>query len=760
MQTLISTETLFELANSSQLLLGVLSKDGHFIEVSDAWVSQMGYQRNTILGKHFSEFLHPEDIAPTLTAAEDLIEGKPLSAFENRYRDFDGNYRWFQWAAKYDQVQEKFFVMVRDISLNKFTEKKLRSAEKRHQIIVDNMFHMIGLLSPDGILLEANKAALTFGGIPPTEVIGKYFWDCYWWQISKDAQDKLKQGIHQAANGSDVRFEVEVQAKGKPHLIDFSLKPLFDDEGKVEFIIPEGRSLVAQRQGELHLKEREAFLKSIYYGAEIAIFVIDVLGIDQYRVREVNPAYERMAHLNAVLLEGKLLDELAKIFSPEAIVKIKENYRKAIEKRERIAYEESMIMNGRQTYWMTQLAPLFDENGQAYRIIGTSLEVTEQKKIEEEKRQLERLQSQKMEALGTLSSGIAHDFNNILSIITLASERMKMKKTIEAMLHSVEIIRTATERGKEVVQQLSLFSRSESLELIPIAITEVFKQVNVMLRASMPRNIDLEFQQASSDLYISGNHTNLCQILLNLAVNARDAMPNGGMMRIQSFVRDEAIVQKHFPEAKSQNGFIEIRITDTGTGISEDVRARMFEPFFTTKQKGKGTGLGLSIVHGVVKAHKGFIDVQSQVGKGTVFSLYFPLLAKANFTKELETEIKKGVLLLVEDEIEINNMLSDFLEHEGYAVFKAFDGLEASNLFKLHKDKIDLVITDSDLPKLSGRDLIQQFRRINPKLPIIIASGSLGIREFTKEMEGATAFIEKPYVISEILSNLDKMIES
>jgi CheY-like chemotaxis protein len=267
----------------------------------------------------------------------------------------------------------------------------------------------------------------------------------------------------------------------------------------------------------------------------------------------------------------------------------------------------------------------------------------------------------------------------------------------------------------------------------------------------------LEFQQDAKDIQVKGNHTNLCQVLLNLAINARDAMPNGGRLRIQSAIKDDAFVKRKFDSATSTNGFVVMSISDTGGGIPEEVRLRMFEPFYTTKGKGKGTGLGLSIVHGVVKAHNGMIDVQTEIGKGTTFSIYLPLLEKVEEDVQNQPIQTKGYLLLVEDEMDITNFLAEYLENEGYTVFKAFDGAEAAEIYKQHKNQIDLVITDSDLPKMTGRELIGLIRQINPNLPIIIASGSLGIREFSAKMQGKIAFIQKPYAFSQILSQLQNL---
>lgn len=757
MEKNFSEHMLLELADLSESLLCTISPDGKIINVNDAWTVVLGFNHSELMGHSYLDFIHPEDAEITRQATMGVLSGLPSFKFENRYRDKQGAYRLFQWASKFDAEKNLIVSIARDVSLRKETEKKLKTTEKRYQTIVDNMFHMIGLLSPDGILLEANQAALTFGGIAPSEAIGKYFWDCYWWQISKEAQEGLKQAIASAASGKDIRYEVEVLARGVPHLIDFSLKPLFDEEGNVEFIIPEGRSLVNEREQARLVIERETFLRSIFYGAKTAIFVVDVLGEGEFRVREVNPAYVQMAKIEATALEGKNLDDLKTILSLDTITRIKENYQNVIKKQTPISYEEQITIDGKETTWVTQLVPLFDEKGIPYRVIGTSLEITEQKQLEEEKRQLDAIKSQKMESLGTLSSGIAHDFNNILSIITLATERMKMKKTPEAIAQAIETIRTATERGKEVVQQLSLFSRSEPIDLVPILVSDVFKQVNVMLRASLPKNINLEFQQQSKSLLIKGNHTNLCQALLNLAVNARDAMPDGGRLRIQSGIRELDFVKEKFNDANAQNGYAVMSVSDTGNGIPDDVCVRMFEPFFTTKPKDKGTGLGLSIVHGVLKTHGGFIEVQTKAGKGTTFNLYIPLATKTEDELQKQMNEPKAYLMLVEDEIEIINLLSEFLENEGYAVFKALDGLEAAEMYKQNKDRIDVLITDSDLPKVNGKELISQIRHINPDLPIIVVSGSLGIREVAAKTQGKIVFVEKPYSLGEILSHLEAL---
>ncbi len=371
---------------------------------------------------------------------------------------------------------------------------------------------------------------------------------------------------------------------------------------------------------------------------------------------------------------------------------------------------------------------------------GMIIDVTEEKKRQEA---LQR--SQKLEALGTLASGIAHDFNNILQIIIGAGQllEMKLKNLGPEYAKWLKTINSTALRGAELAKRLLLFSRKKPTgELKPIDIHQLIDESVRVFKETFPRNIEIIADFEAQNYTILGEDAQVQQIIFNLAVNAKDAMPNGGKLifKTQNIFYDEV-------------EYLVLNVIDTGIGMTEEVKRRLFEPFFTTKPAGKGTGLGLSTVYGIVNSYGGFIKVYSEVGKGTKFSVYLPAHKQTAEEKDKsKVRIKKtGTLLLIDDEEEIRVTTKELLEAEGFKVYIAGDGMEGVNIYKDHKDEIDLVILDLNMPKMSGKETLAQLLLINPNVKVIIATGFIAESE-KEEVEGVTGFVEKPF-------NIDKLIQ-
>jgi signal transduction histidine kinase/CheY-like chemotaxis protein len=389
-------------------------------------------------------------------------------------------------------------------------------------------------------------------------------------------------------------------------------------------------------------------------------------------------------------------------------------------------------------------------------------DMEEQKKLEKQLRQ-----AQKMESIGTLAGGIAHDFNNILNIIKGYTSILPRNNKQSA--DAVKVIDDTIDRGASLVKQLLTLARKSETRLTATDTNKVLGELSPLLQQTLPKTVDVSLQLDSSLPPIMADPSQITQALLNLCVNARDAMPGGGKLVLRTAAISRSQVQERFPEAENFE-YVRIDVTDTGTGIEASVRNRIFEPFYTTKAHGEGTGLGLAIVYGIVKSHHGFIDVATESGAGTTFSLYFPVSqyevkpASTSSTVRHLAAVKsansRGAILIAEDELNMLSLLRRALSRIGYQVITAADGQEVIELYHRHKQQIQVVLLDMGLPKVEGWDVIVQLRRDNPHLSIVVTSGYIDPTLKVK-MDGAgiDAMIYKPYAIGQIVETLQNVIE-
>jgi signal transduction histidine kinase/CheY-like chemotaxis protein len=387
----------------------------------------------------------------------------------------------------------------------------------------------------------------------------------------------------------------------------------------------------------------------------------------------------------------------------------------------------------------------------------------------EQRKKLENqlVQAQKMESVGTLAGGIAHDFNNLLNIIQGYAFILRGHcEQNEEMEQSLVAINDTVQRGSALVHQLlTLGRRSRGIGLKPVDINILVERLIVLIRQTFPKTIELDHILETDIPPIAGDKNQIEQALLNLCVNARDAMANRGTLMFKTHSVTGAMLQ-HLGE-DLEGPYVCIEVTDTGVGMDEKVRSRIFEPFFTTKKKGQGTGLGLSVVYGIVKNHDGFIDVDSKPMAGTSFRLYFPAQAADAAVHEPITKVdaqpavasnSSATVLIVEDEEMMLHALGKILGEQGYKVLKASDGEMALETYQRHKDTIDVVLLDLGLPKMSGRDVLLRMKNKNPDVKVVIASGHFE-DELNSDIDqaGVKHLLRKPYMPDELIKILQSL---
>jgi PAS domain S-box-containing protein len=393
-------------------------------------------------------------------------------------------------------------------------------------------------------------------------------------------------------------------------------------------------------------------------------------------------------------------------------------------------------------------APIRNKAGKHFGRIWTFRDITGQRKLEGQFRQ-----SQKMDAIGQLASGVAHDFNNILGIIQLQAELLKAEGGLSpAQSEFADEIGVSTQRAAALTRQLLLFSRKETLQLRDMDLNDSINELTKMLRRILGDDVQLRFKFSMQPLFIHADSGMMDQVLMNLVVNARDAMSKGGQLIIEtSMAKFDEAAAAHSAQVRPGE-FVCLSVSDTGCGIPRENLQKIFEPFFTTKDVGKGTGLGLATVFGIVQQHNGWIDVYSEVGLGTTFRIYLPRLANASGQKSVQpaTGPERGgheTILLVEDEPRLRASVQKILSRLGYKVLEASDGVSALEVWRQNRDEISLLLTDMVMPGgMTGRDLGEQLLKENPKLKVVYASGySAEIAGKDFPLEEGVNFITKPF---------------
>ena len=404
---------------------------------------------------------------------------------------------------------------------------------------------------------------------------------------------------------------------------------------------------------------------------------------------------------------------------------------------------------------------LIDEEGKQVKVLVANTDITEKKKIEALLNRAHRL-----EAIGRLAAGIAHDLNNILQPITMASEILRRKSRDEAEQRYIEIINSSAQRGTQLVKQVLTFSKGISGEKGIVQVKHLIREVETILKETFPKNIKIEVDIQKDLWAVVADPNQIMQVLMNLCVNAKDAMPNGGKLAIKA---QNLTLDNHYatqiPGIKP-GPYILITVEDTGVGIPAEIIDKIFDPFFTTKEPEKGTGLGLSTVNNIIKEHGGFINVYSEVGQGTIFKVYLP--ASSGEIKpaieEIAEEIPVGdqeLILIAEDEAPICLMIKTVLEDNNYRTITANNGAEALVKFIQNKDEIALIITDLGMPVMDGVELIKTVRKIEPKTKIIAISGlDTPTAPLDEVVKNISVFIQKPFDAKTLLKETARVLKS
>lgn len=622
------------------------------------------------------------------------------------------------------------------------TEEALRQSEERFRVALKN--------SPIFVFNQDKELRYTWVynpsfGLTAEEILGKR--DCDF--ISAEDAERLttiKRGV--LSTGIGTREEVCITTAQGTRYYDLTVEPLQNESQEVVGITCASIDISERKLAEEKIRQQAALLDV----TSDAIIVRDL----ENRILFWNKSAENLYGWQAQEAFGKNANKLLyKEVPPEVEAAVstvisKGNWQGEVTK---------VTKNRKEILVESRWTLVCDQKGKPTSILSVDTDITQKKLLE-----AQLFRAQRLESIGTLASGIAHDLNNILTPILAVAQLLPLKfpDVYDQDKHLLEILENSAKRGADLVKQVLSFARGVEGKRMALQLKHLIREVVKILKETFPKSIDLSIDIASDLWLVSGDGTQLHQVLMNLCVNARDAMPNGGTLTIcaENLFIDENYARMHL-EAKT-GPYTVTTVSDTGVGIPREVLDRIFEPFFTTKEQGKGTGLGLSTVIGIVKSHGGFVNVYSEVGSGTSFKIYLPAVQEMEAPPAQEVEILAGhgeLILVVDDEPSIQEITKASLETYNYTILTASDGIEAIALYAQHKHEIRAVLIDMMLPALDGLTAMRTLQKINPQVKIIASSGLMSSSKLAAVMDNnVKTFLPKPYTVKELLHTLQVVL--
>ncbi len=520
----------------------------------------------------------------------------------------------------------------------------------------------------------------------------------------------------------------------------------------VERELREAADRKRRHSAEQALALSEDRFKTLCSAAPLGIFHCDAGGKNVY----VNPLWQQISGLSVAESLGEVW---LQGIHPDDLDRASESWQQTAVRQQSWTSEHRLLTPQGETRWVrTLVSPMYSAQGEFLGHVGTVENITEKKQLE-----TQFLRAQRLESLGTMASGIAHDLNNVLTPIMGIVELLPLQiGNMDAQTQMlVQILDESTQRGAGLVKQILSFTRGVEGKPTTTQVSHLLREVYNIIHQTFPKNIRLSMELLPDLWTIVADTTLLHQVLMNLCVNARDAMPEGGILTIgaENLTIDENYARMNLDARVGD--YVVVTIADTGTGIPPEILDRIFDPFFTTKEIGKGTGLGLATVLGIVKSHHGSIDIHSEVGKGTLFKVYLPATATTQAAPSpisAEPQLGHGeTILVVDDEVAVRDITKATLAAYNYNAIVASDGIEAIAIYAQHQQKISLVLLDLMMPALDTPTLIRTLHRLNPQVRIIAMSG-LATNELVKKTlaEGVCAFLAKPFTAPELLTLLHR----
>jgi PAS domain S-box-containing protein len=702
-------------------------------------------QPGEVLGLQIEEVVAPESYGDVCERIRRMRESRePAPLMEQTYVRRDGSRVPVETTAVGIswEGQDACLVFVRDITERKRAEAELNQERDFSQTLVRSSPAYFVAIALDGRIRMMNEALLNALGYSAEEVINRDFATTCVPERERDVFTEMHQQI--CTSNLATHGEGHVVAKdGRELLVEWHGCGI-GKNGAPDYALGVGIDITERRQAEVRIQQQAALLAA----SHDAILVWEPGSGIQY----MNPAAEELTGQSFAQAQAR---DLFAVLSPQPEQALQAAIREVAELGH-WSGELTLRAGGNTTRVVaSRWTALNNSEGKSSSVLITSNDITEQKQLESQYMRVQRLES-----VGTLASGIAHDLNNILSPVVLGVELLEPRTTDQDTRVVLQMMRDSAQRGADTVRQLLTFARGSEPQKGPVQPRHLLKEIVRLLQQTFPKNIQIHTKYSEQLDTVQADPSQLHQVLMNLSVNARDAMPDGGVMRLtlENRTLDDSGARMH-PKARPIP-YVVFEVSDSGTGIPPEMLDRIFDPFFTTKPQGKGTGLGLAMVLGIVENHGGFVTVDSKPGQGATFQAFLPArtgtAAREEESRPPAPPPGEGeIVLVVDDEPAILHLAAQILQHAGYATLLATNASEALHLCEQGPERIRAVLTDIMMPFGDGRQLIAMLHQRHPALPIIAMSG-MATSDFQQETlrRGARAFVRKPFVAEELLRPL------
>lgn len=744
-----------QIYDRAPVMMHSIDQNGIIRNVNAKWLQELGYSKEEAVGQRIDFIMTPPSTQKLSTV---------LPQFWHKGHMTDVPYQYVKKNGLVIDVLLNSVVMddpawgivslsvLRDITDKKRAEEALRESEERYRAVVEEQTDLICRFSRDEALTFVNTAFCRFFGKSREDLISRKFLDL----VSEEDQPRIADslsaiGLDTPSNTCEHRV---ILPDGQLRWVQWNHQGVFDSrEALVEFQSV-GRDITDRKLAEDALRASEERTRLLIEMSPVGIGIVRN-GVYAY----VNPALVSILGCSsAEEMVGRSLEEfmhpedrdLARTWAQTVSPSWKHPSHHELRglKKNGEAFD-AQLWHTRIDYMGEPAILLFLADTSEAKILRTQL-----------------LHAQKMEAVGTLAGGIAHDFNNLLTgILGYADLMLENKKEGDQDHADLQKIIRSARHGANLVQRILTFSRTTEATGGPVDLNSVVHHMKDILVRTFPKVIQIDLELADNLLSINADFSQLEQVLINLALNAKDAMPDGGklLIRTENVSLDEEYRRTHL--AAKDGDYVALTVSDTGQGMAKDIQDHIFEPFFTTKEPGKGTGLGLPMVYGIVKHHGGFVNFESEPGRGATFKIFIPALHQETEPSNVDEESAPleghETVLLVDDEDYIRDLGERFLAKAGYRVLTAANGSEAVEVYRRDYDEIALVILDLMMPDMTGRQCLEELASINPQVKVLIASGYSVDESITPQVLGrAEAFVRKPYEKAQLLLAMRKVLDT